>query len=75
MFRNAQIGIGKAVLGLGGPMVEAKGGGNTACWGDSTKHSSRDKREAAAVVDPFPNLKEGMRLSEAIDFIETQLVV
>lgn len=63
--------FGNAVFGLGGPIAAVGGGENKACWGDSTKHSSRDIKDVVADDVPFPNLNGG---SNPADLMETALV-
>lgn len=50
-------------------MVDVGGGENNTCWGDSTKHSSRDIKDVVVDDVPFPNLKGG---SKPTDFIDTE---
>jgi len=52
-------------------MLAGGGGENRACWGDSTKHSSRDIKDVVAEDVPLPNLNGG---SKPTDFIDTALV-
>ena len=66
--------FGNAVLGLGGP-IDDSWGANITCWGDSTKHSSRDSKDALAGAVPLPNLNGGIWFSMPIDFIDTAFVV